>query len=141
MSWLSPCKVRRVTVVGSQKMAVYDDMAEQEPVRVYDKCVLRPEVTESFPALPISYRYGDIVSPYVHLREPLMREDQDFVDCIQHGERPTSDGWSGLGVVKVLEAATASLQLNAEVVVDTLEPLPPRGRRNLQSPLLNGAHR
>jgi predicted dehydrogenase len=123
VSWLSPCKVRRVTVVGSKKMAVYDDMADQEPVRVYDKGVTRREPVENFPAQPISYRYGDIVSPYVHIREPLMREDEHFVDCIRRGIRPQSDGNSGLAVSRVLEAATIALQNNAEIGVESFRPV------------------
>jgi predicted dehydrogenase len=123
VSWLSPCKVRRVTVVGSTKMAVYDDMAEQEPVRVYDKGVRREPPIEKFPAMPMSYRYGDIVSPYVQIREPLMREDQHFVECSRLGMRPRTDGLAGLAVVQVLEAATTSLKLNAEISVDTLAPV------------------
>jgi predicted dehydrogenase len=121
VSWLSPCKVRRVTVVGSKKMAVYDDMAE-EPVRVYDKGVMRAVQPEEFPAVPMSYRYGDIVSPYVQLREPLMREDQHFVDSIAAGTRPVSDGANGLAVVRVLEAASQSLRQHAEIRLDTGRP-------------------
>jgi len=119
VSWLSPCKVRRVTIVGSKKMAVYDDMAEQEPVRVYDKCVLRETPMDSFPAMPMSYRYGDIVSPYVQMSEPLMREDQHLVDCIRLGIRPHTDGTSGLAVVRVLEAATLSLRTNTKISLDS----------------------
>jgi len=139
VSWLSPCKVRRVTVVGSEKMAVYDDMAEQEPVRVYDKGVLRPAPLENFPAMPISYRYGDIVSPYVRLREPLMREDQQFVDSIRSGTRPRTDGANGLAVVQVLEAASSSLRLNAEIRLGGLAPAVAQASEDLEPQIVGGS--
>ena len=142
VSWLSPCKVRRVTVVGTKKMAVYDDMAEQEPVRVYDKGVMRAAPVENFPAMPMSYRYGDIISPYVRIREPLMQEDQHFVDCIQLGIRPQSDGMSGLAVARVLEAANISLKKNAEINLDTLGPaLVLRQGHNLEPKTVSAALR
>ena len=132
VSWLSPCKVRRVTVVGSKKMAVYDDMADQEPIRVYDKGVTRTEPVENFPARPISYRYGDIVSPYVHIREPLMRQDEHFVDCIRHGLKPQSDGKNGLAVSRVLEASTIALENNAEIGVESFRPVHRRRTHNVE---------
>lgn len=121
VSWLSPCKVRRVTVVGTKKMAVYDDMAE-EPVRIYDKGVMRAVQPDDFPAMPMSYRYGDIVSPYVAIHEPLMREDEHFIHSIRSGTRPRTDGSSGLAVVRVLEAASLSLNWHAEISLESREP-------------------
>ena len=141
VSWLSPCKVRRVTVVGSKKMAVYDDMAEQEPIRIYDKGVTRTAPVESFPSRPISYRYGDIVSPYVHIREPLMRQDQHFVDCIRRGTEPQSNGKSGLAVSRVLEAATIALENNAEIGVESLRPIERRAMHNAELWAVGGGRR
>jgi predicted dehydrogenase len=141
VSWLSPCKVRRVTVVGSKKMAVYDDMADQEPVRVYDKGVTRATPVENFPARPISYRYGDIVSPYVHIREPLVRQDQHFIDCIRWGTKPQSDGGSGLAVSRVLEAASIALQSNAEIGIESFRPVRSRRAPSVELQAVGGGRR
>jgi predicted dehydrogenase len=107
VSWLDPKKVRRVTVVGSEKMAVYNDVDPNEPIRVYDMGVDVEDVDVS-PNRPLLYRYGDIWSPRVDGSEPLAAEDQHFVDCIRSGQRPVSDGLSGLAVVKTIEAAIRS---------------------------------
>jgi len=107
VSWLDPKKVRRVTVVGSEKMAVYNDTDPNEPIRVYDMGVDVEDLDVS-PNRPLQYRYGDIWSPRITGTEPLAAEDQHFIDCIRTGERPVSDGLSGLAVVKTIEAAIES---------------------------------
>ncbi len=111
VSWLDPCKVRRVTVVGSEKMAVYNDVSADEKLRIYDKGVaLASDGQEKdAQAVPLSYRYGSIVSPYIDFREPLRIEDEHFVDCIKSGAQPSTDGENGLAVVEVLEAAEQSM--------------------------------
>jgi predicted dehydrogenase len=110
VSWLDPCKVRRVTVVGSRKMVVYDDLSSEDRIRVHDKGVTRPEPPRSDDTQPpMSYRYGDVVSPYVMVDEPLAVEDGHFVDCIRDGLRPITDGRDGLSVVEALEGAQLSL--------------------------------
>jgi predicted dehydrogenase len=108
VSWLDPQKVRQITVVGSRKMAVYDDMAAEERIRVYDKAAIPPEADEG-PLSKVAYRVGEVVSPFVAFSEPLAVQDQQFVDCILTGTRPATDGNSGLGVVHALEAAQISL--------------------------------
>jgi predicted dehydrogenase len=110
VSWLDPCKVRRVTVVGSRKMAVYNDLADAERVRIYDKGVEAAGDGEPFHDLPMSYRHGGIFSPFIALQEPLSIQDEHFVDCILHGRPPLTDGNDGLAVVQVLEAAELSLR-------------------------------
>lgn len=117
VSWLDPCKVRRVTVVGSEKMAVYNDVAMEEKLRIYDKGVAFSGGSHSqdVPTVPLSYRYGSIVSPYIDFREPLRIEDEHFVDCVKSGARPTTDGENGLAVVEVLEAAERSMLTRAAV--------------------------
>ena len=107
VSWLDPKKVRRVTVVGSEKMAVYNDVDPNEPVRVYDMGVDVEDVDVT-PNRPLLYRYGDIWSPRIDGSEPLAAEDQHFIDCVRNGERPVSDGESGLAVVRTIEAAVRS---------------------------------
>jgi predicted dehydrogenase len=109
VSWLDPCKVRRVTVVGSRKMAVYNDLADQERIRIYDKCVVAAE-REDIRNRPMSYRYGGISAPFIPMQEPLTVQDQHFVECAGSGRRPRTDGASGLAVVQVLEAAARSLE-------------------------------
>jgi predicted dehydrogenase len=108
VSWLHPSKVRRITAVGAEKMAVYDDLAADERIRVYDKAAVPPEEAEG-PLSRVAYHIGDVISPFVAFAEPLAVQDQQFVDCIIHGYQPSTDGNSGLAVVQVLEAAQISL--------------------------------
>ena len=114
VSWLDPCKVRRTTVVGSSKMAVYNDLASEERVRVFDKGVV-PAEEASMAQMPMSYRYGDIQSPFLSFEEPLTVQDREFVSCVQNGERPATDGTCGLVVVQALEAAELSLRTGRTV--------------------------
>jgi predicted dehydrogenase len=120
VSWLDPCKVRRVTVVGSQKMAVYNDLADAERVRIYDKGVVPAPAHAEYHDVPMTYRYGGIVSPFIALQEPLSIQDQHFVECVRSGKRPWTDGESGLAVVQVLEAATLSLSEGRPVALGGL---------------------
>ncbi|QWZ10479.1 Gfo/Idh/MocA family oxidoreductase [Nocardioides panacis] len=115
VSWLDPCKVRRVTVVGSSKMVVFDDLATEERIRVHNKGVVEnsravetPPVDVDLSQPPMSYRYGEVVTPYLSLKEPLTVEDEHFTDCVLNGTRALTDGESGLAVVEVLEAAQLS---------------------------------
>jgi predicted dehydrogenase len=111
VSWLDPCKVRRMTAVGSKKMAVYNDLAAEEKIRIHDKGVVSPEdAGASMAEMPMSYRYGDITSPFVRFDEPLMVEDRHFAECIATGRPPRTDGVSGLAVVQVLECANRALR-------------------------------
>jgi predicted dehydrogenase len=105
VSWLNPNKVRQVTVVGERMMAVYDDMSD-ERLRVYDIGVdlHTMDDPEAAHALPVSYRTGDIVSPYIEFCEPLLVQDQHFLDCVRTGRRPATPGERGLDVVRVLAA-------------------------------------
>jgi predicted dehydrogenase len=109
VSWLDPRKVRRMTVVGSKKMVVYDDMADEERIRIYDKSATPPEGSDA-PLSGVAYHLGEIVAPYVPFAEPLAVQDQHFIDCIINGSSPCVDGNSGLAVVKTLECAQISLR-------------------------------
>jgi predicted dehydrogenase len=109
-SWLDPDKVRRMTVVGSRKMMVYDDVQATEKIKIYDKRVEKPKHYDTFAEFPYSYKYGDILIPKIDGTEPLRTELQHFIECIKGGKRPLSDGKSGLQVVKILEAAQRSLK-------------------------------
>lgn len=106
VSWLSPNKIRRVTVVGERMMAVYDDMSDNERIRIYDIGVDIAAMDDPMAAhaLPVSYRTGDIISPYVPFNEPLLVQDGHFVECMRTGRRPQTPGERGLDIVRVLAA-------------------------------------
>jgi predicted dehydrogenase len=110
VSWLDPCKVRRITVVGSNKMIVYDDIESLEKVRVYDRGVECPPYTNTFGDFQFAYRYGDITIPYIRLAEPLRLECEHFLECILEHKRPQTDGYNGLRVIKIIETAQKSLK-------------------------------
>jgi len=116
VSWLDPNKIRRITVVGSRKMLIYDDIAYQEPIRIYDKGVSVLPYYDTFGEFHFSYRYGDILAPRVAETEPLKTETEHFIDCVANKRRPRTDGLSGLRVVSVLESADASLRRNGALV-------------------------
>jgi predicted dehydrogenase len=107
LSWLAPSKLRRTAVVGSKKMVVYDDTSN-EPVRVFDSGVVPPP-PETFGEYKLAYRSGDVVSPKVEGREPLLLELTDFVETIRTGGIPRSSVEVGLDVVRICEAVDRSL--------------------------------
>src|SRR5512139_139826 len=113
VSWLDPHKVRRVTLVGSKKMVVFDDLDAEQRIKVHDKGVesmASGTAEDDLTAPPMSYRYGDIVAPYLVVNEPLRVEDEHFIDCCQTGMEPLTNGENGLAVVEVLEAAQISMR-------------------------------
>ena len=109
VSWLDPCKVRRITVVGSKKMAVYNDVEMEQKIRIYDKGVDVPEYTNGFGEFHYNYRSGDITIPKIQFVEPLRSECQHLIDCIVNQTEPVSSGQSGLRVIKILETAERSM--------------------------------
>jgi len=121
VSWLDPCKVRKITAVGSKKMAVYDDLAAEERIRILDKGVSLPD-GDDLTQPPMSYRYGDIVVPFVSPEEPLAAQDRHFIECIVKGTQPLTDGADGLSVVEALEAAELSRRFGRPVLLDELRP-------------------
>ena len=120
VSWLDPNKVRRVTVVGERKMVVYDDLSDTERIRIYDAGVAPAEIGDgpSPHAMPVTYRTGDIRSPYVQFAEPLLVQDRHFIDCIRTGRRPDTPGARGLGVVRVLAATDEALASGVPARID-----------------------
>lgn len=110
VSWLDPNKERRITIVGSKKMLVYDDIEQMDKIKLYDKGVEAPPYTDTYADFQCSYRYGDITTPRLDLVEPLRAECQHFLDSIAQGKTPQSDGRVGLHVVQLLEMAERSLQ-------------------------------
>jgi predicted dehydrogenase len=111
LSWLDPHKERRFTIVGSKRMATFDDMALEGKLTIYDKGV---EETSRGYGEYIT-RSGDIFSPRIPNREPLRVECEHFVECVREGKRPRSDGESGLRVVRVLEELQNSLDRSLRV--------------------------
>ncbi len=109
-SWLEPRKVREMTIVGTKRMIVYDDLQTHEKIRVYDVRVERPPHYDTFAEFHYSYHYGDSYIPYLKQEEPLKAECEHFLDCIQNGTAPISSGLAGLEMIRILEAASASLK-------------------------------
>ena len=136
VSWLSPVKVRKVTAIGSKKMAVFDDLGDDERVRLFDKAALSPESSDG-PLSRVAYHLGDVVSPYVPFTEPLAAQDQHFIDSILRKSSLATDGSSGLAVVRVLECAQISLREQRTVPLAEVEPRQPaisRGCLQARSP-------
>ena len=115
-SWLEPRKVREMTIAGTRRMIVYDDLETHEKIRIYDTRVERPPHHDTFAEFHYSYHYGDIYVPYLKQEEPLKVECQDFLDCIEKGSEPLTGGREGLELVRILEAASTSLKQNGAPV-------------------------
>ena len=109
VSWFDPHKIRKMTLVGTDKMATFDDMDPAEKIRIYDKGV---DVAGSVVGYEqsLSLRTGDILIPKTPTGEPLRIECLHFLECVEKGAPPRSDGRDGLRVVRVLEAAGRSLK-------------------------------
>ena len=115
-SWLDPHKIRKMTVVGSEKMVTFDDMEATEKIRVYDRgAAIKRDITTSYTDI-ISLRFGDIVIPKTSGGEPLSMECKHFVDSVLDNGQIRSDGVEGLRVVRVLEAGQKSLKSNGEPI-------------------------
>jgi predicted dehydrogenase len=109
-SWLDPRKTREMTIVGSKRMIVYDDVAQIEKIKIYDARVERPPHYDTFGEFHYAYHYGDMYVPYIKQEEPLRSECQHFLDCIREGITPLTNGRKGLELVRILEASSESLK-------------------------------
>jgi predicted dehydrogenase len=118
-SWLEPRKVREMTIVGTRRMIVYDDLETNEKIRIYDVRVERPPHYDTFADFHYSYHYGDSYIPHIQQEEPLKVECQHFLDCVGKGTKPLTSGHAGLELVKVLEAASLSLKEHGAAVTFT----------------------
>jgi len=116
VNWLAPVKVRRTLLCGDRQMIVYDDLEPSEKVKVYDKGITLNSSPERVYESLIGYRTGDMWAPKLSLTEGLRVEAQHFLECIRQDRQPLSDGYSGLRVVRVLEAAVKSLQQRGQPV-------------------------
>ena len=110
-SWIEPRKIRQMTFVGSQRMIVYNDISQSEPVRIYDMRVERPPHYDNFAEFHYSYYYGDSCIPHIKQEEPLKTMAQHFLDCMESGEMPLTSGEQGMELVRILEASSESLKL------------------------------
>ena len=118
-SWLDPKKVREMTIVGSKKMIVYNDLEPLQKLQIFDQRVDRPPHYDTFAEFQYSYHYGSMYAPHIRQEEPLRAECQHFVQCIVEDKTPVTDGKNGLMVVKLLELSSESLARNgAQVSVD-----------------------
>ena len=109
LSWLDPCKTRRLTIVGTRKMAVFDDGEVSEKVRIYDRGAAAPPEYATYGEY-LGLRHGDVVIPRIDASEPLRNEALHFVDCVRGSAAPRTPGEQGVEVVEVLEAASESLR-------------------------------
>lgn len=115
ISWLDPHKIRRMTIVGSGKMAAYDDVSSDARITIYDRGVDRvptadsPRDFKSFADFQLRLRSGDVTIPAFQFSEPLQLECEHFIECIRTAQRPLTDGRHGVTVVRVLEAAQQSI--------------------------------
>jgi predicted dehydrogenase len=129
-SWLEPRKIREMTIVGTRRMIVYDDLQTHEKIRIYDVRVERPPHYDTFAEFHYSYHYGDSYIPHLQQEEPLKVVCQHFVDCIENNTSPLTGGRQGLEMVRILEASSVSLKANGAPVTfssshDIIPPLPP----------------
>jgi predicted dehydrogenase len=109
LSWLDPCKIRRITIVGSKKMIVYDDIEPVDKIKIYDKGVDIQLYTDTYEDFQLAYRYGEAIPYPLKWEEPLRLECLHFLDCLHNGSSCRSGAQEGLKVVQVLEAAHESL--------------------------------
>src|ERR1044072_1995190 len=154
-SWLEPRKIREMTIVGSQRMIVYDDLQTREKIRIYDVRVVRPPHYDTFAEFQYSYHYGDSYIPHLQQEEPLNLACRHFIDCIETNTAPITDGRQGLNLIRIREGASASLKMNGAPYVfatgngsapvlklstnGSPDGVRPRKKRKLASRASNGA--
>jgi len=115
VNWLSPVKIRMTMIGGCKKMVVWNDLVSDEKLRVYDRGVEPEDKVSAYP-LRVNYRSGDMWAPKVEQSEALKEEAEYFIDCITNDKKPFNDGYSGLRVIKMLEATERSIKKGGELV-------------------------
>lgn len=116
VSWLAPVKVRQILIGGSTKMITYDDLEPSEKVKIYDKGVSFTDDPQKILEMRVGYRTGDMWAPKIDATEALRTAGEHFVECIDSGNAPQTDGRLGLRVVELIEAATSSMRGRGETV-------------------------
>ena len=109
-SWLDPHKIRKLTIVGENRMVVFDDMQPNGQLTVYNKGFHHPLTDDRKEFLPPIERFGDIWIPHIAMEEPLLNECRHFIESINTSKRPRSDGRNGISILKLLKLATTSIQ-------------------------------
>ncbi len=137
-SWLEPRKIREMTIVGTRRMIVYDDLETNEKIRIYDVRVERPAHYDTLADFHYSYHYGDSYIPYIKQEEPLRAECQHFLDCIEKGARPLTGGREGLELVRILEAASTSLKSRGAPVTLLQPPEVPSSSKQQSGQVVHG---
>src|SRR5882724_3466764 len=116
VNWLTPVKVRHTLIGGSDKMILYDDLEPSEKIKVYDKGITVSSGREAVYKMLVSYRSGDMWAPRLDNTEALQTETLHFIDCVEYSHQPETDGWAGLRMVHMIEAAERSLRSRGELV-------------------------
>jgi predicted dehydrogenase len=116
VNWLAPVKIRQTLIGGSRKMVIYDDIETSEKVKIYDRGVDVGDDPKAAYERMVSYRIGDMRAPALSTKEALQTEIQEFARCIASGDRPLTDGETGLRVVELLAAATRSSAMRGQPV-------------------------
>jgi predicted dehydrogenase len=116
VSWLAPVKVRQILIGGSKRMIIYDDLHPSEKVKIYDKGISFTEDPKQIYEMRVGYRTGDMLAPKLDATEALKVGSEHFLDCIEHGKIPETDGHLGVRVVELIEAATGSMRGRGETV-------------------------
>ena len=117
VGWLEPKKTRKITIVGSKKLLVYDLTEVEEPIKIYDKGIDLIDCIEDTRQFKVNYKYGDISSPNIKNIEPLKTMCLHLIECIKNQKRPRSDGKSGLNVIRILESIDKSLKENGREII------------------------
>lgn len=116
VNWLTPVKVRHTLIGGSEKMILYDDLEPSEKVKIYDRGVTVSQSPEAVYEMLVSYRSGDMWAPRLEATEALLTEALHFIDCINNGTKPETDGHAGLRLIQIVEAAERSLRARGKLV-------------------------
>src|SRR5687767_2947422 len=116
VNWLTPVKVRHTLIGGSEKMILYDDLEPSEKVKIYDRGVTVSQSPEAVYEMLVSYRSGDMWAPRLEATEALLTEAHHFIDCINNGTQPETDGQAGLRLIQIVEAAERSLQARGKLI-------------------------
>ena len=128
VNWLAPVKVRQILIGGSEKMITYDDLEPSEKIKVYDKGISFTEDPQQIQEMRVGYRSGDMWAPQLGSTEALRVEASHFVECIENGKSPLTDGALGLRVVELIEASTRSMNERGRAVEISGTPMY-QGRR------------
>jgi len=117
VNWLSPVKIRQMIFAGSRKSLIFNELNATEPIKIYDRGIDLGEGPDDRRKFLVNYRSGDVWSPHIEPGEPLQAVVCHFAECIREEKSPLSDGWLGLRVVQLLEAATRSLRAQGGRIV------------------------